>query len=380
MDFALTPEQEALRREIVELGRGELAPSPAGERGESFDRARWLACGRHRLQGLSVPEAHGGRGLDALSTAIALDALGYACEDGGLVFSLGAHLFACAGPIAAFGSEAQKRDWLPGLCDGTRIGAHAMTEPDAGSDAAALQTSAEPVGERFRLRGRKRFVTNGPVADVVVVFAVTDGRKGWLGGGTAFLLDTRRAGMTMTPPHAKLGLSGSPLGDLVLEDVIAGPDDVLGGVGAGAAVFAHAMSWERMGLFAAHVGAMQRLLERSVAQLRATRTPAARPADRALAHGVADRKMQLEAARLLVYQAAWKLARNEQVGLEASLAKLFVSEALVAAAEDAWAVEKAVAGLASPAADAALCDALASRIYSGTSEIQRNLIARWLGL
>jgi L-prolyl-PCP dehydrogenase len=353
MDFALTAAQEALRREILDFVP--LAPADA----------RWLACGRRKLQGLSIPEEYGGRGLDALSTAIALEALGQACDDGGFVFSLGAHLLACAGPIAAFGNESQKRRLLPGLCDGTRIGGQAMTEPDAGSDTSTLRTRAEADGERFHLFGRKRFVTNCPGANLVLVFATTDARKGSAGGTTAFLVDTSRPGVSATPPHATLGLRGAPLGDLVLEDVIAGPDDVLGGVGAGSAVFTHAMNWERICLFAAHVGAMQRLLERSLGRLRALR-PSERPA-----HTIANRKMQLEAARLLVYRAAWKLARDEQVGLDASLAKLFVSEALVAAAEDAWALDQS--------ADA-MCDALASTIYSGTSEIQRHLIARWLGL
>jgi alkylation response protein AidB-like acyl-CoA dehydrogenase len=372
MDFALTPEQEALRREIVALG-SELA----GERhiGE-LDRARWLACGRRKLQGLAVPEPYGGRGLDALSTAIALDALGQACEDGGLVFSVGAHLLACAIPIATFGSEAQKQRLLPGLCDGSRVGAHALTEPDAGSDTATLQTRAEPDGAQFRLFGTKRFVTNGPVADLAVVFASTTAAKGWLGGTTAFVVDTHAPGVSASPAHATLGLAGAAIGDLVLDGAIAEP---LGSVGGGAAIFAHAMSWERICLFAAHVGAMQQLLERSLGQLRAARRPRSEAAPEPT-HRLADRKAQLEAARLLAYQSAWRLSRGEQAGLDGSLTKLFVSEAWVAAAEDAWAVEKELAGVPSPAADAALCDALASRIYSGTSEIQRKLIARWLGL
>jgi alkylation response protein AidB-like acyl-CoA dehydrogenase len=382
VDLELTPEQQALREEVLRLAVAELSPG-ARERDASggFPRELWRRCGRLGLQGLPVPEAYGGRGLDASSCAVALEALGEGCADGGLVFAIGAHLCSCVVPIWRHGSEAQKRRWLPALCDGRRVASHAMTEAGSGSDAFAMLTRAERDGAGFRLNGVKAFVSNAPVADLALVFALTDRERGFFGGVTAFLVEAGTTGMRAGADQPKLGLRTCPMSELILEDVQVGPDAVLGGVGGGAAVFAGAMDWERTLIFASHVGAMQRLLETSVSHAR-SRRQFGRPigAFQGVAHRVADMAVRVEAARLLAYRAAGRLARPGGATLEAAMAKLFASESLVGTALDALQVLGGRGYLVDHDVERALRDAVASTLYSGTSEMQRSIIARLLGL
>lgn len=382
MDFALSEEQKLLRANVVRFAREALSPGAAErDRDQAFSRELWKKCAEIGIQGLPVPEEHGGSGFDPLSCAIALEALGYGCKDGGLVFSLCAHLLSCVVPLWKHGSEAQKKRYLRGLCDGTLVGVHAMTEPGSGSDAFALRTRAEPDGEGFRINGTKTFISNGPVADLVIVFAMTDPQKGYHGGVTAFLVERGTPGFSAGAKFEKMGLRSSPIGELVFDGVRVPREAVLGGVGAGSAIFTDSMDWERVCLFASHVGAMERLLETAVAYAR-TRTQFGQAIGKfqAVSHRLADMKVQLEAARLLVYRAAWRLGHARNASLDASIAKLFVSESLVQSALGAVQVHGGYGFMTEYEVERALRDAVGSTLYSGTSEMQRNIIARWLGL
>jgi alkylation response protein AidB-like acyl-CoA dehydrogenase len=382
MDFALTAEQQALRETIVEFARAELnAGMVERDRQQCFERALWRKCGEMGLLGLPVPEEYGGSGLDALTTAIALEAFGYGCEDGGLVFSVCAHLLPCVVPVWKFGSEEQKRRLLPGLCDGTLIAGHAMSEPGSGSDAFAMRTRAERVEGGWRITGTKTFTSNGPVADVVLVFAATDAAKGFHGGVTAFLVPKGTPGFRAMRHIEKMGLRTAPFGELVFDDCVVPDDSVLGRVGGGGGMFTHGMDWERICLFATNVGAMERLLDRAREYAR-TRTQFGQTIGKfqAVAHKIADMKVQLEAARLMLYRAAWKLDRSRNVSLDASMAKLFISESLVRAAMDTVQVFGGYGYTTEYEVERTLRDAIGSTLYSGTSEMQRNIIARWLGL
>ena len=382
MDFSLNEEQVMLRAEIIRFAQQELNKGALErDRQSYFARDLWLKCGEMKLQGLTVPEEYGGADLDALSTAVALEALGYGCHDGGLVFSICAHLLSCVIPVCKFGNEEQKRRYLPGLCDGTLIAVNAMSEPGSGSDAFAMSTRAKPDGNGFRISGRKTFSSNGPVADVALVFAVTDPEKGFHGGITAFLVENGQSGFRADQKFEKMGLRTCLISELVFEDVHVGQDAILGGIGAGATLFSHAMDWERICLFASHVGTMERLLEKAIQYAR-TRIQFGQAIGKfqAISHRIADMKVHLEAARLLTYRAAWRLNQTRRVSLDASIAKLFVSEALVKTALSTVQIFGGYGYLTDNEVERTLRDSVASTIYSGTSEMQRNIIARWLGL
>ena len=382
MDFTFTSEQKLLRDSIVKFARGELNHDVIErDRAQTFSRELWRQCAAVGLLGLPVPEEYGGSGADPLSCAIALEALGYGCRDGGLVFSICAHVLACVVPVWQHGSAAQKERYLRGLCDGTLVGAHAITEPDSGSDTFAMRLRAERVGSGWRLNGSKTFISNGPVADVVVLFAVTDPDKGFHGGVTGFLVERGVAGFSSGQKFAKMGLRTSPVGELVFQDVLVPDEAVLGTVGGGASVFGTAMDWERSLLVAAHVGTIERLLETSITYAR-TRSQFGQTIGKfqAVAHKIADMKVQLEAARLLVYRTASRLTTTRSISLDAAITKLFVSESLVRASLDAVQLHGGYGFMEEYDVERALRDAIGSTLYSGTSEMQRNIIGRWLGL
>jgi alkylation response protein AidB-like acyl-CoA dehydrogenase len=382
MDFELSHEQILLRENIVRFARDVLNEDVIGrDRDQCFSRVTWRRCAELGIQGLPVPEEFGGSALDSLSCAIALEALGYGCRDGGLVFSLCAHLLACVVPVWTHGTVAQKRKYLRGLCDGSLVGCHAITEPGAGSDTFSMRTRAERLEGGWRLNGTKTFISNGPVADVAVVFAITDPAKGYHGGITSFLLERSMPGLVAGQKFEKLGLRTSPVGELVFDNLEVTDASVLGKVGGGTGVFATAMDWERVLLVAAHVGTMQRLLETSIEYAR-TRSQFGQAIGKfqGVSQKIADMKVQLEAARLLTYRAAWRLTRARDVSLDAAITKLFVSESLLRVALDTVQLHGGNGYMTEYEVERALRDAVGSTIYSGTSEMQRNIIARWLGL
>jgi len=382
IDFTLSPDQLTLRKEIVKFARETLnAGMIERDRTQHFPRDLWKSCGAMGLPGLPVPEDQGGSGLDPVSCCVALEALGYGCTDNGFVFSMCAHLMSCVIPLWKHGTEAQKKRWLPGLCDGTYIGVHAMTEPGSGSDSFAMRARAVKDGTGWRINGSKMFISNGPEADVIIVFAVTDPVKAYHGGVTAFLLEKGTVGFSAGKKIEKMGMRTSPFGELAFDDVWVPDEAMVGGLGGGSAVFIHSMDWERTCLFAAHVGQMERLMETAIKYAR-TRQAGGKAIGKyqAVSHKIAEMKVRIEAARLLVFQAATKLEKTRAVSMDAAIAKLFVSESQVQTAIDTVQILGGYGYTTEYEVERALRDAFATKIYSGTSEIQRNVIAAWLGL
>jgi alkylation response protein AidB-like acyl-CoA dehydrogenase len=382
MDFDLSPEQQKLYVDTVRFAKDELKGDVvARDREHVFPRELWNQCGARRLQGLPVPEALGGGGRDPLTSTVALEALGYGCSDAGLGFSIGAQLATASIPLWKFGTPLQQQRYLRGFCDGSIVGVGALTEPGAGSDAAAISTGARPDGTDYVLNGIKRYISDAAIADVIVLYAMTDREKGFHGGMTAFLVDTKLPGFLVTRTFAMMGLRTAPIGEIVFNDVRVSADAVLGGLGGGGSVFQTAMDWERVVLMAGQIGTMQRLLDRSVQHAR-TRKQFGQAIGKfqAVSHRLVDLKIKLEAARLLVYRAATRLERSKTVSLDAAMAKVFASETSVEAAMDAIRTFGASGYVADNELERALRDAVGSTIYSGTSDIQRSIIARWLGL
>jgi alkylation response protein AidB-like acyl-CoA dehydrogenase len=381
MDFAWSPEQIELREAIVELARKELNEglTDRDERGE-FNRNGWNLLAEFGIHGLPIPEEYGGQGADPLTTVGVLESLGYGCKDNGLVFSINAQMWTAEIPILDFGSEAQKRRFLPGLCGGELIGGNAMTEPESGSDAYALATTAERRGDRYLLNGAKVFITNGPVADVLVVFATVDPAKG-ARGICAFLVEKDFPGFFFTENKEKMGFRTSPMAELYFDDCEVPVENLLGKEGAGTTLFTHSLTWERSCILASAVGCMQRLLDTCIRHAR-DRKQFGSPIGKfqQVASKIVDMKMRVETSRSLLYHAAWLRGQRKKVYLEAALAKLHISEAWVECAQDAIQILGAYGYMRGYEVERELRDAIGSRLASGTSEIQRKIAAGLLGL
>ncbi len=377
MDFQWTDEQREFRDAVIRFSRQELA-DPDGSR-EGF-LSSWKKCAAFGLQGLAVAEEFGGSAADSLSVAGALEALGYACSDNGLIFSLNAQMWACQHPIERFGTPEQKARYLPLLCNGSMIAAHAMSEPGSGSDAFGLSTTAVGDGDGFRLNGSKTFVTNAPVADLFLLFARSPGTTGF-SGLSGFLIERDTPGLTVGPPLEKIGLQSSPMGEVFLEDCEVSADSLLGRAGAGMPVFSTAMERERSMILACTIGTMERGLERSISHAR-DRKQFGQPIGKfqAISHRLVEMKLRLETARLLLYRLAWLMDHDLPTGLDSALVKLHLSESLVASSLDALQIHGGYGYMEEYGLGSDVRDALATRIYSGTSDIQRNLAARHLGL
>jgi alkylation response protein AidB-like acyl-CoA dehydrogenase len=376
MDFAWTEEQEHLREDILRFARAELNEGyPEREKKGEFNRVGWKQCAEMGIHGLPVPGEYGGMGLDALTMVGILESLGYGCEDNGLVFAINAHMWTLEMPLLGFGTPEQKKKYLPKLCSGELIGANAMTEPGAGSDAYSVSTTAARDGDEYVLNGSKLFVTNAPIADLFIVYATVDPALG-PNGVSAFLVERDTPGLQLGPEAQKMGLKTSPTGELFFDDCRIPRGQLLGREGSGKALFADSMTWERGSILAGAVGAMQRILDTCI-RYSQDRKQFGKPIGQfqMIASKLVDMKLRLETSRALLYKAAWLKSKGRSVFLEAAMAKLQISESYVQNALDAIQIHGGYGYMAEYGMERELRDAVASRLYSGTSEIQRLIIA-----
>jgi alkylation response protein AidB-like acyl-CoA dehydrogenase len=381
MDLAWSEKQIEMREAVValaqgELNRGLLARDRAGE----FNLSGWRKLAEFGVHGLHVPHEYGGMGFDALTTVGVLERLGYGCKDNGLVFSVNAHMWTVITPILAFGTEEQKQRYLPGLCSGELIGGNAMSEPGSGSDAYGLAATAQKRGDRYVLNGSKVFVSNGSVADVLAVYATVDKSRGPQ-GISSFLVEKGSPGFRVGAEMEKMGLRTSPMCEVFLDDCEVPVENRLGKEGAGTSLFNHSMTWERSCILSSAVGAMERLLETCIAYAK-ERKQFGQPIGKfqLVFSKIVDMKMRLESSRALLYKAAWLRSRGKSIFMEAALAKLHISEAYVRCAEDAIQIHGGYGYMKDYEVERELRDAIGSKLYSGTSEIQRAIIAPLLGL
>ena len=378
MNFDWTEEQRDLYVLARDVAQRVLRPHENGH--GTLDRERWRACAEFGLQGLCLPHELGGLGLDHQTTAYVLEGFGEGTGDMGFVFSACAHLFACAVPIAEFGNEALRQEIVPRLTSGEWIGANAMTEAEAGSDVSKLQTRAVRDGDDYVLDGAKTFVTNGPVADVAIVYATTDPALGYM-SLSAFVVDLDSPGVTRGKPVHKIGLTGSPFGSLYFDNCRVPASRMIGAEGQGSLIFRGSMNAERACLFGAYVGSMQRQLD-DVVQYASSRRQFGRAIgkNQAVSHRIADMQLRLDSARLLLYRACWLVDQGQDAMFAVSLAKLAVSEAAVSSGLDAIRIHGGAGVVEETAVDQRLRDAIPATIFSGTSDIQREIVANRLGL
>jgi alkylation response protein AidB-like acyl-CoA dehydrogenase len=381
MNLSWTEDQEARYAECVAFAQEHLNTG-LRERDASgtFDMDLWRKAAGFGVLGWWVPREFGGGGLGVVTTIRMLEGIGYGCRDNALTLGLNGQMWSVQEPLLRFGSEEQKRRYLPRLCSGEILAAHGMTEPDSGSNAFGLTTTAERVEGGYILNGHKVYIGLAPVAGLSLVFANTNPDVGrW--GISAFLVESGFQGITASQPAAKMGLRTAPLGELHLEDCFVPEGNRLGPEGVGVSVFNNSMDWERGFIFASHVGSMARQLDDCIAFAKERRVfdqPIGK--FQAVSNRIAEMRLRLETSRLLLYKVAWMKDNDKPAMMEAAMAKLHIGEAFAANSLDAMRIHGGRGYLSEFEVERDVRDALGGVIYSGTSDIQRNIIAQTLGV
>ena len=382
ISFDWEPDQLAFRKSVVKFAQKELnLDLIEKDRQSHFNQEGWQKCAEFGILGWPIAQEYGGQGLDPLTTILGLEGLGYGCQDNGLVFAINNHLWSCAVSIASFGTEVQKQQYLPALCQGTSIGGHALTEPNAGSATFDMQTEAIPHGDYYIFNGTKTFISNAPVADVYVTFARTNPEVDSQQGISAFIIPKDLPGLTIEKEWEKSGLRTAPMGELVFQNCKIPAAHRLGKEGRGFNIFQSTISWERGFLFASQVGAMERILERCVKQARNRRQFGQSIGSfQGVSHKIADMKMRLELAKLMLYKIGWLKKEGKRAFLESSISKIFISEGLIQTCQDAIQIHGARGYMTDYELERELRDSLSGTIYAGTSEIHRNIISTLVGV
>ncbi|MGH2706706.1 MAG: acyl-CoA dehydrogenase family protein [Actinomycetota bacterium] len=373
-------DQNALRKGLEQWYDALSAGHIQQDRDGDFPWGKWKLIQECGILRLPFESRWGGLGQDLLTTMYVLEGLGYGCRDGGLNFSVSSHLVGVGIAVQRFGSADLKDRYLPRICDGSAIGAHAITEPEGGSDALSMRTTARREGDHFVLNGTKTFVTNGPVADLFVVYTRTHPDGGPL-GITAFLVERDTPGFSIGRPIEKMGLKTSPLCELVFHDCRVPASNMVGRLGGGFLILDHIMKWEILCSFVINIGEMQHRLERCIDYAR-TRIQFGQAIGsfQAIANKIVDMQIGVKIARRWLYDTAERFSNHENVMIDVAISKLLASESNIASAMVAVQIFGGNGYMAEYGLEKDLRNAVAGTIYSGTSEIQRNRIASMLGL
>jgi len=374
MFIELTEEQHMLQQSIRSFATDVIRP-----RAESIDQnsaypddiiAQLCELG---LMGVTIPEQWGGSGMDQTSYAVAMEEVSAACASVGVTMS--AHNSLVCDPLLRFGTDEQKERWLKPLAQGKKIGCYALSEPGTGSDAANQTTTCEPDGDGWILNGTKNFITNGPIADVIIVFAMHDKSLGYK-GITAFVVDMDHDGVSCGAKEHKLGIKGSPCSSVTFEDCRVGADAMLGALGQGFKVAMSTLDGGRIGIAAQAIGIAREAYEEAL-QYSTERHAFGGPICnlQAIQHKLADMATDLDAARLLTYRAAALKQSGEKYSKESAMAKVYASEMSTRVTHQALQVHGGYGYLEDFAAARHYRDARITEIYEGTSEIQRLVIA-----
>ncbi len=374
MDFALTEEQQLIQKTARDFAQKEVAPVAAKlDEEHRFPKELVARMAELGFMGMAVPEQYGGAGLDTVSYVLAMEEICRACAGTGVIMSVQNSLV--CDPILKFGTEEQKREWLVPLASGKKLGCFALSEPEAGSDAAAQKTIARKEGGDWVLTGVKNWITNGPVADVCILHAMNEPQKGHK-GITAFILPMKTAGVRTGPPDRKLGIRGSQSCQIFLDEVRLPERLVLGEVGGGFKVAMSTLDGGRIGIAAQALGIARAALEDALAYAAERKTfgkPIAQ--HQAIQFKLADMATELDAARLLTLRAAYLKDKGQRHSSEAAMAKVYASDIANRAARDAVQIFGGYGYLQDYPVERHFRDAKITEIYEGTSEIQRLVIA-----
>ncbi|HWR06613.1 acyl-CoA dehydrogenase [Sporomusa sp.] len=374
MQFQLTDDQLMMQKLVRDFAEKEVAPG-AGERDEKEEFSRKIAdaMGEMGFSGICFPEAYGGAGADVLSYILAVEELSRA--DAGVGITLSATVSLCAWPIYAYGTEEQKRKYLAPLAEGEKLGAFGLTEPNAGTDAAAQQTVAVFKDDCYVLNGSKIFITNAGEAEIYVVFAITDRSKG-VKGITAFILEKGMPGFTFGKKEHKLGIHSSITNELIFQDVKVPRENVLGKEGDGFKIAMSTLDGGRIGVAAQALGIAQSALEHAVKYSK-ERVQFGKPiaANQAIAFMLADMATKVDAARLLVYRAAYLKDQGLPYSKEAAMAKMYASDVAMEVATDAVQIFGGYGYSREYPVERLMRDAKITQIYEGTNQVQRMVIS-----
>jgi alkylation response protein AidB-like acyl-CoA dehydrogenase len=376
-----TEERAKLHEAAIAFARASLSGDMIERDREShFDRAAWQACAEFGVLGMPIPQEHGGMGLGLSDLLAVMEGLGEGTRDQGLLFSLNAHLWTNSIPILLYGNDAQKAAYLPRLCDGTLIGANAASEPGSGSDIFSMRTRATRDGDHYVLNGAKTFVSNAPIADLFVAYATVNPALG-VTGITAFIVERDTPGLVISKHLDKMGLRTSPMAEVIFENCRVPVGNRLGREGRGVPIFECSMEWERGCILANCLGVMRRQLRDCIEHAR-TRKQFGKPIGKfqSVANRLVDMKVRLDTCRPLVYRIGAMKDANQDATVEAAVAKLHVSDCYVKSCLDAVQVFGGYGYMTEMQVERDLRDSIGSTLYSGTTEIQRNIIARGLGL
>lgn len=379
MDFEWTFEQKTFNESMRKFAEKEVSPGIIErDRTGEFHREAWKKAGEFGILGLPVPEKYGGGGADVITMMAGFEGFGLGCRDAGFYLALSAHMVIGEIPTWKFGTEKQKLKYLPKMCSGEWIGAYGLSEPDAGSDAVSLRTSAVKKGDHYILNGTKMFITNGPIADVIVVFATVDRSKGPK-GITAFIVEKGFPGFSVGRELDKMGQRTSPTGELVFEDCVVPVENCLGGEGQGLPILFESLEWERTCLLTGSIGTCEYELNRCIKYAN-ERVQFGKPIGQfqLIQERLANMKWRLEASRLLVYRAGWMKQKGMPARMEAAIAKLAISETRVANALDAVQIHGGYGYMREFEVERVLRDSIAATIGAGSTEIQKITIARQL--
>ena len=380
---AMTDLDHPVKREAAEWAAANLAQHDLvdADHNSTFAADDWRRCAARGIHRLAVPTEFGGQGADRATMLLTLEGLGYGCTDNGLTFALASQMMSTQVALVRFATDAQRERWLPELLDGSTFASLAMTEPTSGSDAFALEATAERLDEgTYRLNGHKAYLTFGPICDLSIVFASTKpGAGSW--GVSAFLVPTDLPGVEIGPIREKMGMRTTPFGDITFTDVVLPADALLGREGAGASIFGAVLDIERGYVFAPQIGAMERQLDDAIAYAR-ERQQGGHPIGhyQAVSHRIVAMKERHEQTRLLLYRTAMAEVTGSGMTLAASLAKVAASDAGIASSIDAATVHGARGYVTEFEGERQLRDAIGGMVYSGTSDVLRNIVARVLGI
>jgi len=375
LETELTEEQEMLRDTVRDFAEKELLPQAVAiDREARFPVETFRKLAELGLLGLPIPPEYDGAGVDSVTMTLAIEELARCC--GSTALGVAAHTSLCLWPIYTFGSEEQRRRWVPDLASGRTLGAFGLTEPDAGSDAGGTRTTAVRKGDAYVLNGAKVFITNANYAGTFVVTAITDPGRGTR-GISSFVIERDTPGFSVHAGDEKLGMRGSDWGELTFQDCKVPVANRLGAEGEGFANFMKTLDGGRIGIGALAVGLAQGAFERSV-RFAQERTAFGKPiaAQQAVAFKLADMAVQVDAARLLVRRAALRCDAGRPFTREASVAKLFASEAAMKVTYDAIQVHGGYGFTCEYHVERMYRDAKLCTIGEGTSEIQRLVISR----